>query len=187
MAQREKEGTLKFATSYTETDAAKRGKVPVIAKTVTTTDVPTSEVIEDFETVNDKAVTDTRKDISIDFGIAADFDLLGKVVADLQEDVAASAAAIVGTLHYVTGYTGFSGDPDEQEGNYLAFMVSYDGAYTRLTVQGGIGTEVTLDSDRTHILRIVKANPVTIRAYNGDICVAAKRYTLEQLVLEEAE
>lgn len=47
-------------------------------------------------------------------------DLFGKDCDDLQENVAVADGAVTGTLKYVTGYTGWTGDPDEQEGNYLA-------------------------------------------------------------------
>lgn len=47
-------------------------------------------------------------------------EVLGKAVSDLQEDVVVGEDTITGTLKYVTGYTGFSGDPALQEGNYLA-------------------------------------------------------------------
>ncbi|MBR3236844.1 MAG: hypothetical protein IKF99_08375 [Oscillospiraceae bacterium] len=62
---------------------------------------------------------------------------------------------INGTLHYVTGYTGFSGDPEEQEGNYLALHFEAEGA-TSISVHA-IGSErapVTLDEDGILILRV---------------------------------
>lgn len=187
MAQRTYDGTLKFTTSRTEAQTARRGKFSITGETVSTTDIDTSTVLNDWESVNDKAVTATRDKIAIDFGIAADFDLLGKVVADLQEDTGVSADNIVGTLHYINDYTGFSGVTEEQEGNYLAFMVNYTGNYTSLTVQGGSSSEVTLDNDRTMVLRIVKQKPIVVRAYNGDVCVASKAYKIDQLKLESAE
>ena len=106
------DGTLKFSTEYTQEEAAKRGKHPIVAKTVTTTDIPTSEVIEDFEERNNKAVTESRLGtaLKVDFNIADDEDLLGKVISDLQEDYGVSAGRILATLKYVTDYTGFSGD-----------------------------------------------------------------------------
>lgn len=54
----------------------------------------------------------------------AEAERYGEAVSDLQSDVAIADGAITGTLAYVTGYTGFSGDPDEQEGNYLALKLS---------------------------------------------------------------
>ena len=182
-----KDSMLKHDTSYTPSVAVNRGKHPIVAKTVTTIDVPHSEVAADFESRNNNATTSGRIMVAVDFGIAADFDLLGKVVADLQKDMGVSANNIIGTLKYVTGYTGFSGDPEEQEGNYLAFKVGYAGTYTRLTVQFDGKAEQTMDSDRTHV-QLFKSAPVgkrlTVRAYNGDILVSSKVYDLSQIKLE---
>ena len=52
--------------------------------------------------------------------------LLGKELSDLQSGVSVGQDAIAGTLKYVTGYTGFSGDPAEQEGHYLALHIDTD-------------------------------------------------------------
>ena len=76
-------------------------------------------------------------------------------MSDLQEDVVVSNGVINGTLHYVTGYTGFSGDPEEQEGNYLALHFEAEDA-TSISVHA-IGSEmapVTLDEDGILILRV---------------------------------
>lgn len=184
MAQRTYDSTLKFATSRTEAQTARRGKFSITGETVETTDIDTSTVLNDWESVNDKAVTATRDKIAIDFGIAADFDLRGKVVADLQENTGVSADNIVGTLHYINDYTGFSDETEEQSGNYLAFMVNYTGTYTSLKVQYG-SHEVTLSRrDRTMALRIDNQKPIIVRAYNGDVCVASKTYKIDQLKLE---
>ena len=53
MAQRTYDGTLQFNKSYSEEDAAKRGKNPNISPTVTCTDVKSSTVLDDHETTND--------------------------------------------------------------------------------------------------------------------------------------
>ena len=57
---------------------------------------------------------------------------------------------VFGTLKYVTGYTGFSGRADEQEGYYLALHYECEGADS-IKVNG-----VTLDEDGLHILIIKK-------------------------------
>ena len=44
----------------------------------------------------------------------------GKEVDDLQSNIEINNDSIMGTLRYVTGYTGYSGDVEEQSGNYLA-------------------------------------------------------------------
>ena len=183
------DGTLKFETEIAQESQNKVGKHPILAKDVTTIDVPTSDVIEDWETRNNKAQTVRRSDVYISFDIAADMDLLGKVVADLQKDVAESTGNVVGTLNYVEDYTGFSGDPEEQEGHYLAFKVGYNGgAYTKITAQGGTAPEVEVDpNDHTHILIIKKKAPIVLRAYNGDVVVSSKTFDISQLVLKPAE
>lgn len=60
MAQRTYDGTLKFTTSRTEAQTARRGKFSITGETVSTTDIDTSTVLSDWETVNDKAVTIPR-------------------------------------------------------------------------------------------------------------------------------
>ena len=93
--------------------------------------------------------------LSVDADISADTDLLGKSVTDLQEDVTIGKDAIGGTLHYVTGYTGFSGDPAEQEGNYLALhFADEDATSISVKVVGSEHDPVTLDPDGLLVLRI---------------------------------
>lgn len=87
--------------------------------------------------------------------IADDVDLLGKKASDLQENVIFTNKSVSGTLHYVTGYTGFSGDPEEQEGNYLAIKVVPPTGMTIGTDLVVKINDVTLDPDGLHILRIV--------------------------------
>lgn len=62
---------------------------------------------------------------------------------------------VLGTLKYVTGYTGFSGDPDEQEGNYLVLHATGDtGATIKVALSGSPAGEKTLDSDGLAIFRV---------------------------------
>ena len=179
------DSTLKNDTYYPSVSIAKRGKHPIVAKSVTTYDEVTSNVVKDFEDRNNKAVTTRPSDIKMTFDIAADFDLLGKVVANLQKDAGVSADNIVGTLKYVTDYTGFSSDPEEQEGNYLAFKVAFDDAFTNITAQKGDGAEKDYDpTDSTFIFIMDKHYPITLRAYNGDKVVSTKVYRTDQLIFE---
>lgn len=67
-----------------------------------------------------------------------------------------------GTLNYVTDYTGFSGNVEEQKGNYLTLRVDTEDEDDVITVElvgGTVGHPVTLDSDRNIVIRIT--NPVT--------------------------
>lgn len=178
---------LKNTTSYTEDQAARRGKFSITGESVETIDVSHSTVAADWEERNDKAVTNRQPKIALNFDIAADFDLLGKVISDLQKDYGVSVNSIIATLKYITDYTGFSGDPELQEGNFLAFKVDYPAAYTTLTVQFDGKPEQVMDSDRTHVQRFGSApvgKSVIVRAYNGDTLVDAKKYDLSQIKLE---
>ena len=73
----------------------------------------------------------------------------------MQEGVTVADGVIGGTLHYVTGYTGFSGLPEEQEGNYLAVHAAAEDA-TSIAVRplGGTQDPAELDSDGLYILKV---------------------------------
>ena len=65
----------------------------------------------------------------------------GKEVDDLQSNIEINEGShqIVGTLRYVTGYTGYSEDTEKQSGNFLAldFTATPDGATTTIELIGG--------------------------------------------------
>lgn len=87
---------------------------------------------------------------TIDADIADSVDLLGKKASDLQKGVFIVDGKVFGTLKYVTGYTGFSGRADEQEGYYLVLHYACEDADS-IKVNG-----VTLDEDGLHILIMKK-------------------------------
>ena len=123
--------------------------------------------------------------IFVSTSIAADKDLFGKHVADLQSDVAVSAKRFTGTLKYVTGYTGFSSNPEEQEGNYIVFKVVPP---TGMTIGTDLTVKVngsTLDSDG-HIVLIVKdgKRKVNITASKEGYETVLFEYSLAGLRLE---
>lgn len=88
---------------------------------------------------------------------AAATELFGKAVSALQTDVAIVGNAIEGTLAYVEDYTGFSGDPKEQKGNYLALkFAAPEGATVKVGVVGeGTPRYATLDSDMNIVIRVI--------------------------------
>lgn len=115
--------------------------------------------------------------------------MLGKSVTDLQSDIVVGTNAIYGTLKHVTGYTGFSGDPNEQEGNYIVLHVDSDDADS-LTVElvGGVSGrgEVTLDVDGLILARISNnAQTLVVRAYKNGIVDNVQRLSLAGLTLLE--
>lgn len=102
--------------------------------------------------------------------VTGNTDLLGKVASDLQKDITINATSIYGTLKYVTGYTGFSGDVTEQSGNYIALLATAaDGAVIRAELIGGLHPGMqTLDSDGILLSRIINtAERIKFVAYLG--------------------
>jgi len=78
--------------------------------------------------------------------------VLGKSVSDLQSGVHVHDTYVQGVSKYVTGYTGYSGDPAEQSGNYIAIKVD---APAGATVTGQMGSRtVTFDSDMNMVVRL---------------------------------
>ena len=109
----------------------------------------------------------------------------GKAVSALQEDVIVNDKFIKGTLHYVTGYTGFSEVTAEQSGNYLALKFEAStGATTKVQLSGQ--SEVTLDSDMNCVLRVTsKDQKLKVTTTLGDDTVV-KTFSLAGLVRETA-
>lgn len=109
----------------------------------------------------------------------------GKAVEDLQEDIVIQGnGKIVGTLKYVTGYTGWSGDPDEQEGHYLALTVEADEGET-ITASIGDRGPVDLTEDGYLVVRITDTSEVLSFTATSATATETKAYDLSELVLEE--
>ena len=114
----------------------------------------------------------------------------GKDVDDLQSNIQINEGShqITGTLRYVTGYTGFSGDPAEQQGNYLALDLSATPAaeaVIKAEVIGGAseGNPVTVD-DGILVVRVAnKSQKIKITATNGEN-VIERTYGLGSLKLK---
>ena len=138
-------------------------------------------VIIDDDTIVPKSVMSYDMFLDVDTDIAVDFDLLGKVVGDLQSNIEIGKDAITGTLNYVTGYTGFSGDPAEQSGNYLALHITnnFDEPIVVELINGFHGP-VTLDADGIIILRIANKEQ-EVKVTSGDLVRIYKLSDLELL------
>ena len=98
--------------------------------------------------------------------------ILGKAVSELQENVYVNDTSIQGVLNYVTGFTAFSDNPDEQEGHYLALQFeASEGATVKIQTIGGLtDEEKVLDSDMDAVI-YVKSNKMKLRVtctLNGD-------------------
>ena len=90
-------------------------------------------------------------------------------------------------MKYVIGYTGFSSNTSEQEGNYLALKVDADSEDAIVTVEfvGGTKGPVTLDDDMNIVLLIKNKDTQSIKVtttHNEES--VTKTYGLSGLTLE---
>lgn len=73
----------------------------------------------------------------------------------MQEGITVNTNSITGTLKYITGWTAFSGDVEEQSGNFIAVHAeSESGATITVQVIGGDHPAKALDEDGIAICRI---------------------------------
>ena len=115
--------------------------------------------------------------------------VFSKNVSDLQANVEVTGNQVTGTLHYVTNFTGFSGEPELQEGNYLALSFDTEPAADKICVEfvGALTTHgpQELDSDKDICVRITDKNKqyIVMTAYKGGE-ESRRVIKLDQLVLE---
>ena len=108
-------------------------------------------------------------------------------MTDLQSGIEISEDnKISGTLKFVADYTGFSGDPAEQSGNYIAVKATaVEGAVITAQVIGGDHGPVTLDEDGILIARIKNTSQkLQFKAITAD-GVQTITYDLSGLTLQE--
>lgn len=83
----------------------------------------------------------------------------------MQSDIVITDNAITGTLLFVSDYTGFSGDPAEQSGNFIALHFECDEAEEIVVeVVNGTHGPVKLDEDGICIFRIADKDTQSIKA-----------------------
>lgn len=106
----------------------------------------------------------------------------------MQSDIVVGVDSISGTLKYVTGYTGFSGEAELQSGNYIALKCTYgNGVTAKCQLIGGQFGEVTLDSDKNIVIRITNKDTQSIKfVFTKDGVSETRIYSLQNLVLETA-
>lgn len=170
--------------AYSGTSVSSRNIKEALDKLANTGE-PTKN-IEDAMAQVVKAQANPLERLSVNVDIAADTDLLGKVVGDLQENVVVSNHKVSGYLKYVTEYTGFSGDASEQQGNYVALHCEVPNV-EGVTITCKINETTTLDEDGI-IVFIIKNKkldkPLEVTASKQGFTSVTKKYSLAGLVLE---
>lgn len=93
---------------------------------------------------------------------------------------------LTGTLKYVDNYTGFSGDPELQEGNYLVFHAAVPNV-EGVTITATMDNTSTLDEDGIAVFRVrdKSSQTLTIVASKEDCDSVTKVYSLSGLTCEE--
>ena len=115
----------------------------------------------------------------------------GKTANELQENVVIGESEITGTLHYITDYTDFSGDPEKNKGNYLALTIGSEPTDAKITVEfkGGQTTPdpiVLEPDDRNLVFRITDKDEQSIKiTAEKDGRTDVNTYGLSGLILEE--
>ena len=110
----------------------------------------------------------------------------------MQSDITIADDIISGTLLYVTGYTGFSGDPDEQEGNFLALAVERkSGVDLTVEIIGGNseGHPVEMAADDELLVARITSTTQKIKfvAYIDEEAVETRVFQLSGLTLTPDE
>ena len=116
-------------------------------------------------------------------------DLLGANLDDLQSDIVIGDDTISGVLNFVSDYSGFSSKVEEQSGNYLALHITVpqyeDAVITVELIGGSLGKPVTLDEDKTIILRITDPDNQSVKIVaTKDNKVVTKTYALTGIELK---
>jgi len=108
------------------------------------------------------------------------------VVSDLQSDIVIGEKTISGTLNYLDDYTGFSGDPAEQVGNFIALHVTSDDGATITAQTVGKDRVVTLDADGLIIVHVwTIGQEIKFTATKGGVSTS-KTYGFRGCTLEPA-
>ena len=96
--------------------------------------------------------------------------------------------SISGTLKYVDDYTGFSGDPSLQSGNFIVLHASVPGFEDDATISVKVTNPVTLDDDGIAVLRIADKNSqtITVVASVDGYDDVTKEFSLSDLICEDA-
>lgn len=121
---------------------------------------------------------------ALDTTIASDYDLLGKVVSDLQEDVVIGDEFIKGTLHYIENWEAF-GD-DTNDGWFIAVHVTLDEGTAALP---GLSVKINgaeLDPSDYIFIGHVKNQEghINLTVSATDKTPVTKQYTLKYLTYE---
>lgn len=137
------------------------------------------------------STADTLRGLKLDVEIAADENLLGKYVGDLQYNLRVDGDTISGTSFMTEDYTGFSGEPELQKGNFIAVHASVpdvDDVTIKVHVTNAtVLADVTLDADGILVFRITnpKKQKLTFTASKAGYSDFSRTYTLDSVICQK--
>ena len=114
---------------------------------------------------------------------------LGKEVDDLQSNIEVNSNAIMGTLRYVTGYTGFSEDVSKQSGNFLSLDLTAtpaDATVQAALIGGDSDGQLSTVEDGELVVRVTDRKQQLRIVVTSDANVIDKTYRLGALKLKTA-
>ena len=77
---------------------------------------------------------------------------------------------VVGTFHYVTGFTGFSSEPEEQAGYYFPFHLTKSG--TKMTFKkNGSTSKENIPFEKNNVFRITKTVKFEVLVDNESVVI----------------
>jgi len=124
--------------------------------------------------------------LTVDTDVAADEDLFGKVISDLQSNVTVGDGGIDGTLNYIDDYSSAFG-ADEKTGHFIclhAEVPDVEGVTITAEVVGGDHGPATLDADGILIARIKNTTQkIKFTATKTGSEPVSKEYRLNGLIL----
>lgn len=113
----------------------------------------------------------------------------GKEVDDLQSNIEINSNAIMGTLRYVTGYTGFSEDVSKQSGNFLSLDLTAtpaDATVQAALIGGDSDGQLATVNDGELVVRVTDRKQQLRIVVTSDANVIDKTYRLGALKLKTA-
>lgn len=113
----------------------------------------------------------------------------GKEVDDLQSNIEVNSNAIMGTLRYVTGYTGFSEDVSKQSGNFLSLDLTAtpaDATVQAALIGGDSDGQLATVNDGELVVRVTDRKQQLRIVVTSDANVIDKTYRLGALKLKTA-
>lgn len=113
----------------------------------------------------------------------------GKEVDDLQSNIEINSNAIMGTLRYVTGYTGFSKDVSKQSGNFLSLDLTAtpaDATVQAALIGGDSDGQLATVNDGELVVRVTDRKQQLRIVVTSDANVIDKTYRLGALKLKTA-